>query len=268
MRIQVLLENTSYSECACEHGLSLYIETDDNRILFDMGQSNQMFENAQKLKVDLSDIDFSVISHGHYDHIGGLDYFLNHFNKTVYIQASAKAEYFSCRQDCKSIGISSTLYENKWIKWVDGDYEISNKIHLVTNHSEQWSRPEMNQHLFKMQDHLKVADDFNHEHSLVVEEEKNLILITGCSHNGLLNIIESVYMKYGRYPSHVIGGFHLSSDKSNMIDSHINEVANRLKTLKIKCYTGHCTGHLGYESLKEVLMNQIEALYVGKTILI
>lgn len=268
MRIQVIMENTSHSKCSCEHGLSLYIETNDTRILFDMGQSNQIFENANALGLDLSRVDFAVISHGHYDHIGGLVYFLKKYRKPVYIQSTAKTEFLSCRQTCKSIGISSDLYNDELIVWTHEDHSISNRIYLITNHSDHWPRPEMNQHLFKMQNNVRVEDDFNHEQSLVVEEGEHLILITGCSHNGILNIIESVHMKFGRYPNSVIGGFHLSSDKRNTVDSHIDEVGQQLKALEIKCYSGHCTGHLGFEILKIVLGNQIDEIYVGKTILI
>lgn len=268
MRIQVIMENTSHSDCSCEHGLSLYIETNDTHILFDMGQSNHLFENADILGLDLSRVNYAVISHGHYDHIGGLGFFLKKYKKPVYIQSTAKTEFLSCRQSCKSIGISSDLYNDELIVWTHEDYSLSNHIHLMTNLSDHWSRPEMNQHLFKMQNNVKVEDDFNHEQSLVVEEGENLIIVTGCSHNGILNIIESVHMKFGRYPNTVIGGFHLSSDKRNTVDSHIDEVGHRLKFLKIKCYTGHCTGQLGFEKLKDLLDEQIESLHVGKTILI
>lgn len=77
MLIKVLIENTAISkDFGCEHGLSLYIETGDRKILFDVGASELFLENAKKLGVDVSDVDYLVISHGHYDHGGGLRAFL------------------------------------------------------------------------------------------------------------------------------------------------------------------------------------------------
>ena len=91
MKCTVLVENTSLNEhYRCEHGLSLFIETAGQRILFDTGQSDLFAENAEKLGVDLSQVDFAVISHGHYDHGGGIQKFLdiNH-SAPVYIHEDA-----------------------------------------------------------------------------------------------------------------------------------------------------------------------------------
>ena len=76
MRITCLAENTACNGFEAEHGLSLYIETNGNRILFDMGQTDLFSGNAEKLGIDLNTVDFAVISHGHYDHGGGLRKFL------------------------------------------------------------------------------------------------------------------------------------------------------------------------------------------------
>ena len=77
MRIAALMENTAVSEeFVCSHGLSLYIETRGHRILFDMGQDGRFLENAKKLGIDIAGVDLAILSHGHYDHGGGLRAFL------------------------------------------------------------------------------------------------------------------------------------------------------------------------------------------------
>ena len=91
MIVKVLSENTSSSEkLGSEHGLSLYIETETHKILFDTGASGLFAENAEKMGVDLTRIDLAVISHGHYDHGGGLKTFLGINNRAkIYLHQMA-----------------------------------------------------------------------------------------------------------------------------------------------------------------------------------
>ena len=107
MKITTLLDNRTHSEkLKTEHGLSLYIETDDNqKILYDTGQSDLFMDNAAELGVDLTEIDMVIISHGHYDHIGGLTAFLE-ANKTAKIYMNATLfdyEYFSVKKGVKKM---------------------------------------------------------------------------------------------------------------------------------------------------------------------
>ncbi|MBQ1381609.1 MAG: MBL fold metallo-hydrolase, partial [Ruminococcus sp.] len=109
MKLIVLTENTTADAAiGCEHGLSLYIETGGKRILFDMGQTALFAENAQKLCVDLARIDFAVLSHGHYDHGGGLQTFLT-CNKTapVFLSRYAFEPHYNGTE--KYIGLDTAL---------------------------------------------------------------------------------------------------------------------------------------------------------------
>jgi 7,8-dihydropterin-6-yl-methyl-4-(beta-D-ribofuranosyl)aminobenzene 5'-phosphate synthase len=91
MLIKALVENTTITDdLGCEHGLSLYIETAKHIILFDVGASELFFQNAKKLGVNIADVDFLVISHGHYDHGGGLKAFLRENEKSRSFPASAR----------------------------------------------------------------------------------------------------------------------------------------------------------------------------------
>ena len=97
MKITALTENTPFNDnISAEHGLSLYIETEKHNILFDMGQTSLFAENAKKLGIDLTKVDIAVLSHGHYDHGGGLTEFLK-INKTapVYINRYAFGDYYN-----------------------------------------------------------------------------------------------------------------------------------------------------------------------------
>ena len=124
MRIVTLIENTGCREdLVQEHGLSLYIETGAVKILFDAGQSGAFADNAQKLGVDLSRVDFMVLSHGHYDHGGGIRRFLE-INKTAPVYLSRDA-FAPCHNGSRSyIGLDGSLAENPRLVFVDGDLEL------------------------------------------------------------------------------------------------------------------------------------------------
>lgn len=95
-KIIVLLENTTESsKLKCKHGLSLYAETENHKILFDMGPDALFLKNAEAIGVNIADIDVAVISHGHVDHCGGLKYFLEKNQKAkIYLRPQAFEEHY------------------------------------------------------------------------------------------------------------------------------------------------------------------------------
>ena len=97
MKIQVLLENTSLrQDLLAEHGLSLYIETGEHKILFDMGQTEAFAYNAEQMGIDLSQVDIAILSHGHYDHGGGLKYFMGINQKAnIYLNRYAFSPFYN-----------------------------------------------------------------------------------------------------------------------------------------------------------------------------
>ena len=120
MKITSLVENTcSNGNYDVEHGLSLYIETEDKKILFDMGQTDLFVKNANIMGVDLSDVDVAVLSHGHYDHGGGLGKFLEINQKApVYLSRYAFGKYYN--GSSKYIGLDMDLNENpRLVLWMN-----------------------------------------------------------------------------------------------------------------------------------------------------
>ena len=131
IKVTVLAENTPYnSNFACEHGLSLYIETEKHKILFDSGQTSIFSSNADLLGVDLSKVDVAVLSHGHYDHGGGLERFLE-INKTapIYINRNAFGKFYNGTE--KYIGLAETLRSNQ-IVLVDDELKIDDELTLCS----------------------------------------------------------------------------------------------------------------------------------------
>lgn len=271
----VLVENTSTSEeYACEHGLSLYIETGSQKILFDTGASDLFYDNAEKLNVDLSSVDSLIISHGHADHGGGLEKFLQVNTKAkVYLHPLAFGKHLALRTNDKMefIGLEKGLQKNsRFVSVPDQQFTISKGVELFSNVEQIAPLPRANQHLFLEEDGKITRDLFTHEQNLIIEEEGKYFLFTGCAHNGIVNIVAHFQKLKGRMPDYIIGGFHLSGRSADGGEDSetIAEIANYLIATKATCYTGHCTGIEAYEQLKAMMGEQIEYIGTGRRIVI
>ncbi|NLT96310.1 MAG: MBL fold metallo-hydrolase [Clostridia bacterium] len=274
MIIKVLAENTSISkDLGSEHGLSLYIETSNHKILFDVGASRLFLENAEKLNVDISDVDYLVISHGHYDHGGGLRVFLRENTKAeVFLQRLAFEKYYALRSndELEYIGLDEDLKHNRRIVLTSDLFVINKGIELFSNITRKGPLPFSNNRLFMVQNGQTVKDVFLHEQNLVIEEGGKTLLVTGCAHNGIVNIIEHYHDLKGHMPDYVVGGFHLSgrSPVSSEEPETIDKISKYLMETNAVFYTCHCTGIEPYNRLKAAMGNNINYLSTGSEITI
>jgi 7,8-dihydropterin-6-yl-methyl-4-(beta-D-ribofuranosyl)aminobenzene 5'-phosphate synthase len=273
MLIKTLVENTSLTQnFGNEHGLSLYIETNKHKILFDVGASDLFLENAKKMDVNIADVDFLVISHGHYDHGGGLKLFLQENKKAkVYIHKEAFQKHYSLRQagEMEYIGLDADLKNNSQIIFTSDYYSINKEVFLFSNISLKEPKPKSNKGLFMERNGEIINDCFAHEQNIAIDEGGKTLLITGCAHNGIINIIEHFNALKGYMPSYVIGGFHLSSRSFGNEDfDTIDNIAKYLINTKAKFYTCHCTGIKPYERLKFNMGDSIDYISAGSEIVI
>ena len=256
MKITALVENTCESgKYSVEHGLSLYIETDKHKILFDMGQTELFCENAKKLGVDLGKVDFAVLSHGHYDHGGGLERFMqiNTF-APVYINKNAFGEHYNGTE--KYIGLDSGLKNNKRFVFCDEHYEIDKGINLYSCNKCAKNYDMGSSGLLLKQGDEFVPDSFYHEQYLMIEENDKKVLISGCSHKGILNIAEWFKADV------IIGGFHFSKLP---LDDELADYAKILDSHNTLFYTCHCTGTEQYDFMKKH-MKRLSYISTGETI--
>ncbi len=272
MRITCLLENNAISAgIESEHGLSLYIETPDVKLLFDTGQSGLFVNNAATLGVNLKAIDAVILSHGHYDHGGGLCRFFEVNDKAVvYMSQDAFGDYFSKRVDgsMKYIGIDQRLKTNPRIVKVKGRYSINDRLTLFQNESNQYEPPIMNKYLFRMLEEQYVPDRFEHEINLSIHLEANRLLIAGCAHNGIENILTTYQQQEGCEPDVLIGGFHLSSGsrQEKVPPERVAVLGNYLEQINTSSYTCHCTGDEAFRVLKHRLGEKIRWFAGGESI--
>ena len=244
MKITVLTENTSNCGLPYEHGLSLYIESGKHKILFDTGQSELFSKNAEALGIDLGGVDIAVLSHGHYDHGGGLAKFLE-LNKTapVYLHRRAFEPHFNGE---RYIGLDISLKENSRFVSAAGETKITDGLTLYDCNDREKLLDLGSFGLNMEQNGKLVPDDFRHEHYLMIEENGKRILISGCSHKGIVNIAE--WFK----PDVLVGGFHFNKLP---LDGNLKGYAERLDSLNTAFYTCHCTGVEQYAFMKRYMKN-------------
>ena len=243
MRIVCLLENTSCDErLGAEHGLSLYIETTHRRLLFDMGQSSLFADNAAKLSVSLSQADTAIVSHGHYDHGGGLDTFLSVNNTApVYIHRYAFEPHMHGE---KYIGLDTALQKHPRLKFTDGCVPLGDGLTLYADALTVGGNDFDSGGLSVMRNNQCIPDDFRHEQYLLIEENGKRVLISGCSHRGILALTSRFH------PNIVIGGFHISKLDPALA---VTRYAAALNAFSTDFYTCHCTGVAQYEALADVV---------------
>lgn len=261
MKIHALIENTACSESfKCEHGMSLYIESEDGDILFDTGAGENFAENARLLGLDLKNVKLAFLSHGHSDHGGGLEKFLE-INPTapVYISPLAFGQYYNAKGEY--IGLDMSLKGNPRFKILNESLKIGN-VQLFPCFKEL-KYPLDSAGLSKEVEGKLQPDDFLHEQYMMIEENGKKVLFSGCSHRGILNIMENFK------PDVLIGGFHfmreeLKDGKNQCLDN----AAEILRDYHCEYYTCHCTGLSQYAYLKERMGDSLHYLSSGKTIIV
>lgn len=362
MKIVNLMENTpGVDGCLYEHGLSFYIETGHHKLLMDTGASEAILVNARKLGIDLKAIDTVVLSHGHYDHSGGILAFVRENpHARIYMRRSAAMDYYHVDPDsCRYIGIDKRILELPGLVPVDGDLRIDEELYLFTNirrpgavvdgdamGQEQQGKKAQGQDVqgekaqgqnvqgekaqgqdmqegkaqgqnvqggknqgqnvqggkaqgqdgqgqdpqggrlraADLPERLRaragkglmrrvgeefVEDIFDHEQCLVVTGEDGQILLSGCAHNGILNILDRYHEIFHGYPDRVISGFHLARKAAYSQEDllGIQEIARRLLKTGALYDTGHCTGMEAFAVMKEIMGDRLEYIHSGEQVL-
>ena len=271
MKIVNLIENTEgHPGCRYEHGLSFYIETERHRVLMDTGASEGFLANASLLGIDLGGVDAVILSHGHYDHGGGIPAFAKWYPDTrIYMQRSAGGSFYHLKPEGeKYIGLDPRILNLPQCVFLEGDYRIAEELFLFSGIEGRRMWPEGNRELKRKAGAEYVQDDFCHEQCLVVSEGNFRVLLSGCAHSGVLNILDKYREIYGNWPDVLISGFHMKKDRYEEEDlENIRETARILKDTGILCFTGHCTGQTAFDVMKKIMGDQLQAIQSGKVIL-
>ncbi len=272
MKITGVVENTACRQgLSCEHGLCLYIETEKHHIMFDFGETGIFATNAKRLGLDVAKVDIAFLSHGHYDHGGAMADFLKlNSSAPVYVHKQAFGTHLAARDDGRyqDIGIAPELRSSDRIVLTEGTTVIDRELTLFADVTarELWSQT--NTRLMMMGVNGPEPDSFAHEQNLIITENGKTLLISGCSHNGIVNLLEKAISIMGKAPDVVIAGFHLSNPGGSEDGLYIpvEETANRLMQYPSMFYTCHCTGLPAYEKMKGIMGDRLEYLSAGSVV--
>lgn len=261
MEISILTNDEAKPGFLFEHGLSIKIKHQNANILFDTGFTDVYLNNARKLGIHFLDTDYIVLSHGHYDHTGGLRYFISISNvKKIIIHKDAFIPKYAKETFLRFNGMPFHQDDLSWayklFHKVEGLHKIEESIYVLGNipNGSPSSKYFANQ----------TIDDFHDEIILILEESDGLSLFLGCSHFGISEGIEAVKEVFPDSKiKNVIAGMHMSSST----DAEIQEVTSYFRSLDFeKLIPLHCTGKKTMKALKELFKERCHLLKAGDTL--
>lgn len=261
MKITTLIENklNEKEDLHNEHGLSIHIEVDNKRLLFDTGKSGKILENANALNIDLSELDYVLISHGHYDHSGGFKRLIKEISPNIelFVGDGFFNDKYSLRED-GDYQFAGNPFDVDYLKdnniptqFVNQDIvNLTENIMIFTNFNRKDEFENINETMFLKQDEEYIKDQFLEEISLGIKTPRGLVVIVGCSHVGVVNIVDTIIERTGLQIYALIGGTHLVKED----DEKINKIIEYLKEKEIELIGAcHCTGKQGETMLGQQL---------------
>lgn len=263
VKVTTLIENSNLSnpELTPEHGISMYIETEEGNILFDTGKSDNYIENAKKLGIDMKKTNYMVLSHAHYDHCGGVkgliekvkpedltlyirDNFFKYNDKYHYQEKPGpKLDFTDGTPGYTFIGIDfdeKYLNEkNVKVEYIDVDeLKLTDQVSIFSNFGKS-EKEKLNPAMKVKVDGEYKLDEFVEEVAIAIDTNNGIVILTGCSHTGIMNIVDTIHEKTGKDIYAVIGGTHLIEAD----DARTEETIKHFKELGIqKIGLSHCTG--------------------------
>ena len=294
LKITTLIENMpdDDGELAFEHGLSLYIEFAGKKLLFDTGQTGEFLTNARKLGKSAADVDYMVVSHGHYDHSGGVMSMMEELGKVESAGENEQTGQESSTPHPIPMYVGAEFFDKKYKHLSDGSYRYNGNgfaeadlpAHAVNLHKITGDITFLEENIMLFKNFKRVTsfeklnpkfvverkvvgclgevtavdsmpdvanlepDDFRDELALGLCTSKGLVLVAGCSHVGIVNILQTVMERTGQPVYCVLGGTHLVEADEDRLDKTMKALREYgLSQIAVS----HCTGEPGMERVEQ-----------------
>ncbi len=217
-----------------EHGLSMFIEIGDQRVLFDTGQGFTIKCNARRLNVPLDRLTACIISHGHYDHTSGLTYVLQEAGSLkIYGHSKMFKKRFSrnSRGDLFEVGILDSKSDLEKMKgtfeFIDKPAEVWKNLYITGEVPRVTDFEKPSSNLLVETEKGLITDPICDDQSLVINSKRGLVIILGCCHSGLINTLRHVHGFMGKKKIHaIIGGMHLADISVEQLRKTIAKLKN------------------------------------------
>jgi len=264
-------------QLTAEWGLSLCVELDGRQVLIDMGASDAFARNAARLSIDVAAIDVAILSHHHYDHGGGLRRFLElNDHAPIYLGVAPDGDPTVKLLGFirKYVGLDQALLAQhaQRFRFVHERTEVLPGVFVLPRIGGDHARPAGNKHLYLKRADGLVPDDFRHEIVVAIKDRDALVVLTACSHNGLLNMVETASAEFPGVPVRaVVGGFHLAKlpPFRGMSESEraVKDMGQAVLAAGIETtWTGHCTGKTAFEVLHKTMGDRVQEIHTGSRI--
>ena len=265
--ITLLVDNKAETGLKYEHGLSIFIEHQGKRILFDNGQDAEaLFYNAEQLDIPLTNLDLIILSHGHYDHSGNLDTLLKtNPNAVFYAHPDCTKTRYSLHPDKapRTISLRKPVMEaleafpEKQKNFITSATEIAPGMWL-TGQIPRISDVEDTGGPFFLDKEKIEADLLDDDMSLCIETEGGLTVVCGCCHSGLINTLNQIKKLTAQTTIKcLLGGLHLVNANQQRLDATLDYL-NKQDIKNI--YPAHCTG----DNAMSLLLEQCENVQIAK----
>ena len=273
LEFQILTDNlVNRPRLLAEHGLSLWIKNEDRQILFDAGQTSVFLQNALSMGIPINDADAVVLSHGHYDHCGGVpSYPFGGCDTKIYIGSGAFEKKLSVKDgQIRNIGVTWSPEFREKVKdrifQTDDCSEIFPGVYVLGAIAQTNDFERVSPCFFTERNGTKIEDHMDEEQLLIIERNAGLAVFSGCSHKGIVNCVEHVKKRFpGKKIDTLVAGMHLQSVETERLKATINYLVNSGIQNIIPL---HCTGIQAICDLKNALKDRCQIFAVGDNVLI